>query len=303
MVVYRGRVICQWGNPALPIKVSSVRKSLLSAMYGVEVAGGKIDLDRTLAQLGIDDDPPLTKGEKQATVRMLLEARSGVYHSYVAGTPKMREGIPTRESHAPGTYWFYNNWDFNALGTIFEQQTHTSIGKEFLSRVAGPLQMQDFRPEDMYYLRAKPDAQPFEQSRHPAYHFRLSARDLARFGYLYLQNGEWNGTQIIPRDWVRESTAQYSNFADGGGYGYLWWVDSFHLPVKSFNAAGALAKYVVVIPERNLIVVYLNHTEFPDNAGAMSAAEIQALPTISESQMSELLRLLLEAQAQPPKFR
>jgi CubicO group peptidase (beta-lactamase class C family) len=147
--------------------------------------------------------------------------------------------------------------------------------------------MQDFRPDDMYYLRAKPDAQPFEQSIHPAYHFRLSARDLVRFGYLYLQNGEWNGMQIIPRDWVRESTAAYSNTADGGGYGYLWWVDSFHLPVKSFNAAGALAKYAVVIPERNLIVVYLNHTEFPDNAGAMSAAEIQALPTISKSQMSD----------------
>ena len=54
---------------------------------------------------------------------------------------------------------------------------------------------QDFRSEDMYYLRAGPNAKEFEKSIYPAYHFRMSARDLARFGYLYLQNGTWNGRQ------------------------------------------------------------------------------------------------------------
>jgi CubicO group peptidase (beta-lactamase class C family) len=298
VVVDRGRVVAHWGDPAKRIKVSSIRKSLLSALYGIYVAKGRIDLNQTLEQLGIDDDPPLTQREKQATVRMLLEARSGVYHSYVAGTPAMRTKMPDRGSHLPGTFWYYNNWDFNALGTIFERQLHTTIGSEFLNRIALPIQMQDFRLEDMYYLRAKDDAQPFERSVYPAYHFRLSARDLARLGYLYLQRGAWNGTQLIPRDWIEESTRPYSDASNGGGYGYLWWVNGFDLPVKSFNADGALGKYLFVIPERGVVVAYLNHTEFPDNASAMSETELRALPTISPEQMSVLLKLLLNAQQQ-----
>jgi len=47
--------------------------------------------------------------------------RSGVYHLYVGGTPDMREKMPARESHAPGTFWYYDNWDFNVLGAVYER--------------------------------------------------------------------------------------------------------------------------------------------------------------------------------------
>ena len=126
----------------------------------------------------------------------------------------------------------------------------------------------------------------------------MTARDLARFGYLMLRGGNWNGTQIIPSSWVEESTRSYSD-VDGAGYGCLWWVNGFGLPVRSFSAQGALAKYVVVIPDRELVVVYLNHAEFPDNASALPAVELKALPTISKSQISHLLQLLVEAQQRP----
>ena len=296
IVVDHGRVVVQWGDPAQRIKISSMRKSLLSAMYGTHVKAGQLDLKKTLAQLGIDDDSPLTEQEKLATVRMLLEARSGVYHSYVAGTPDMRKDQPVRGSHPAGTFWYYNNWDFNSLGTIFEKQFHSKIGTEFQSKLADPLHMQDFRPEDMYYLRAGIDAPDDVKSIHAAYHFRMSARDLARFGYLYLQAGNWNGAQIIPGDWIAESTYSYSNTGNGEGYGYLWWVNGFDLPVKSFSARGALGKCVLVLPERGLVIVYLNHTEFPDNAATMSAAELKELPTPTHAQMSHLFQLLLAAQ-------
>ena len=62
----------------------------------------------------------------------------------------------------------------------------------------------------------------------------MTARDLARFGYLMLRGGNWNGTQIIPSSWVEESTRSYSD-VDGAGYGYLWWVNGFGLSVKSFS--------------------------------------------------------------------
>jgi CubicO group peptidase (beta-lactamase class C family) len=301
VVIDHGREVAEWGDAAKKIKISSMRKSLLSALYGIYTPLNHFDLDASLESLGIDDDPPLTAEEKQATVRMLLEARSGVYHGYVAGTPGMRESWPKRGSHSPGSYWFYNNWDFNALGSIFEKVFKTPIAKAFHTRIAQRIGMQDFQLDDMYYLHAPADASPdFDMSIHPAYHFRMTARDLARFGYLFLRNGQWRGESVVPKEWVSESTRAQSQAGESEGYGYLWWVDGFDLPVSSFSAQGALAKYVVVVPTRDLVVVYLNHTEFPDDASGMTTDAMKKLPSISHDQMSQLLKMLLGAQTRPP---
>lgn len=110
---------------------------MLSALYGVHVAQGQIDLAWTLADLGIDDtEPSLTAEEKQATIADLLMARSGVYHPSNFQPPAERARLPARGGHTPGTFWHYNNWDFNALGTIFEQCTRTRIFEEFERRIA-----------------------------------------------------------------------------------------------------------------------------------------------------------------------
>jgi CubicO group peptidase (beta-lactamase class C family) len=299
VVIDRGRIVASWGDSARRVKLSSIRKSLLSALFGRAVSQGHIDLSATLEQLNIDDDPPLTEGEKKATVRMLLQSRSGVYHSYVGGTPYMRERMPARESHPPGSFWSYNNWDFNVLGGIYEQRQGAKIGDAFHSEIAAPIQMQDFRTEDMYYLRANDQSEPFAKSKYPAYHFRLTARDMARFGYLFLRRGNWNGTQVIPADWVNESTTSYSDttgFGDGFGYGYLWWVNGYGLSMAAISARGALGKYIIVIPERELVVAFTNHTEFPDGPQAASAADIKKLPDVPVPAMSRFLALLLAAQ-------
>jgi hypothetical protein len=123
MIVTEGQVVLEWGNTANNFLAHSMRKSLLSALYGIYVAEGKIDLSRTLADLGIDDLTPLTEAEKQATVLELLQARSGVYIPAGGETKGMSAGRPERGSHKHGTHWYYNNWDFNALGTIFDQET------------------------------------------------------------------------------------------------------------------------------------------------------------------------------------
>jgi hypothetical protein len=96
VVIDHGREVVEWGDAAQKIKISLMRKSLLSALYGIYTPLNHFDLDASIGSLDIDDDPPLTTEEKQATVRMLLEARSGVYHGYVGGTPGMREGWPKR---------------------------------------------------------------------------------------------------------------------------------------------------------------------------------------------------------------
>ena len=124
MIVQNGVVVAEWGDVAVKSPAHSVRKSLFSALIGSAVEEGKIDLSSTLEELGIDDnEPSLTEIEKQATVGDLIKARSGIYHAALYETRRMTASKPERGSHAPGTFWHYNNWDFNALGTIYRRQT------------------------------------------------------------------------------------------------------------------------------------------------------------------------------------
>jgi CubicO group peptidase (beta-lactamase class C family) len=282
MVVHRGAVVAEWGDTAKRTELASVRKSLLSALIGIAVAERKISLDSTLAQLGIDDNAPsLSDAEKQATVRMLLEARSGVYHAALYETPAMAKQRPARGSHEPGTFWYYNNWDFNALGTIYEQATGTGIYDALDRLIAKPIGMQDYRPEDGVYF-------PGAASIHRAYPLRMSARDLARFGLLYLNKGAWAGKQIVPADWVRESTRPYSEQPSSGlGYGYLWWTapptpGPGWIPEGTFIAWGAGGQHAFVIPAYDLVVV--NRVDRDQN-----------LPEPKVSEVKQLLSLTLKA--------
>lgn len=250
IVLQSGHPLFEAGDTARKVNVASVRKSLLSALYGIAVAEGRIRLDSTLADLAIDDISKLTEVEKKATVRDLLTARSGIYVAAAYETADIKKKRPVRGSHAPGTRWFYNNWDFNALGTIYRKATGEDIFESFANRIARPTGMEDFTSKDGRYSFA-PD------SEHPAYPFFMSARDLARFGQLFLNEGRWGDRQIISAGWVRESGAPYSATPRGGrGYGYMWWV----LPDAAFGpgtrmAAGYGGQFLAVVPAKRLVVV------------------------------------------------
>jgi CubicO group peptidase (beta-lactamase class C family) len=121
IVIHHGAIVGEWGDTASKTPLASVRKCLLSALIGIAVERGEINLTQTMAQAGIDDDEPsLSADEKTATVRDLLQARSGVYHAALYESPGMAARRPARFSHKPGTFWYYNNWDFNTLGAIYE---------------------------------------------------------------------------------------------------------------------------------------------------------------------------------------
>lgn len=268
MIVEGGAVVAQWGDVERRYKCHSIRKSLLSALIGIHVESGAIDLGKTLAELGIDDREGLTPREKAAKILDLLMARSGVYHPTGYETEYMKNLKPARGSQGPGTWWCYNNWDFNALGTIFEQLTGRSLFEEFRDRIAGPLGMQDFR-----YDAHRQDGEyvSFDTSVHCAYPLRMSARDLARFGLLYLRGGRWKDRQVVPEKWVRMSVRSYSHAGDRGGYGYMWWVahgdvhfPQMSVPAGTYSARGAGGHYVVVVPSLDLVVVHRADTDTPD---------------------------------------
>ena len=263
--------------------VHSIRKSYLSALYGIHVHEGRIQLSKTLADLGIDDQSPLTAVEKRATVADLLKARSGVYHPALAETPNMALARPARGSYPPGVFWYYNNWDFNVLGTILEQTTKRSIFEEFKARIADALEMEDFRLEDGIHFSGP-------ASVHAASPFRMTARDMARFGLLYLRGGQWRGRSIVPREWVEESTRAFSDIGQSGGYGYLWWVapnggphfTSAYFNGRVFSAQGFGGHYIVVVPYLDLVVVHRVNTDMQGRF-------------VTGSQFGRLMQLILDA--------
>ncbi|NIM11964.1 MAG: serine hydrolase [Candidatus Aminicenantes bacterium] len=251
MIVYKGKVAAAFGDIRRRFKCHSVRKSLLNALYGILVDKGTIDLDNTLEALKIDDIASLTAAEKQARIRDLLKCRSGVYHPAAAETDQMKAQRPRRGSHKRDTYWYYNNWDFNVLGTIFEQKANADIFEFFLRHIAAPLQMEDFRIIDGTHDYER------EYTIHPAYPFKMSARDMARFGQLYLQKGKWDGKQIISEKWIAESMIPYSSVPDREtlGYGYLWWIDENFNGSRMFFASGVGGQFIGVFPARQVVIV------------------------------------------------
>ena len=288
LIVQHGVIVAAWGDITHRSNLHSCRKSFASALIGIQAAQGKINLDQTLAQLNIDDLPPsLTPAEKQATVRELLQARSGVYHDAAYETAGMKAKRPARGSHPHGAFWYYNNWDFNVLGHLYEQAAGKSIFQGFYDSIAQPIGMQDFTPRNGHYV-----SEP--TSRYPAYLFDFSARDFARFGLLFLHHGNWQGRQIVPADWVRQSTTPYSD-TPSGGYGYLWWTaDSasgapaqVRFPAGSFWAEGHLGQYALVIPSLDMVIV--NRVD-----PALTTKEV------SKTQMAHLVQTILAAAPAAP---
>ena len=241
----------------------------MSALFGKYVNNGVIDLDLSMEELGIDDDPVLTKQEKTATIRHCLQSISGVYHTAEAESDNAHSLKPPRDTYLPGTFWIYNNWDFNVLRTIFEQETQTNFFEALKNDIMDPIGA-NFQLVDSLWWEPT-------RSIHPAYMFRISATDMSKFGQLMLQNGEWEGSQIIPQDWIEESTDYYwdAEIYDGDGYGYMWWVatnqnavpylPNCQLPSGTYSARGYGGQFLEVIPDRNMVFVHLVDTYVGNN--------------------------------------
>src|SRR5215510_1245310 len=231
LVSVHGKVIFDYGDLTRVSKVASVRKSVLSMLYGKYVMDGTIDLNKTVKQLGLDDVQKFLRNEERATLEHLLTARSGIYHP--SGNQDLDAQAPSRGSQYPGVYFLYNNWDFNAAGTAFEKLTKKDIYDALESDLARPIQMQDFDRARQKKIPVTPT------SVHPEYAMYLSTRDMARLGLLMLREGKWKDKRLMPRSWASYLTALYTPAAQVGpkwlrskvgsgpmrwGYGALWWV-------------------------------------------------------------------------------
>ena len=249
IVVADGAVVAGWGDLERRFMCHSVRKSFLSALYGIFWDRGQLELNKTLADLGIDDEPdPLLESEKQARIIDLLQARSGVFHSSAYSG---RFDARPRGSEGPGMYFAYNNWDFNTLAAILTQEVKVDVFHAFDEHFGRPLGMQDWRVSDGYYHYQR------ELSKYPAYPFRMSARDAARFGLLFAREGLWGERKILSRHWVRRSTAMCSIDNDVMGYAYMWWVfrEPRFEPHGMVAALGVGNNMIAACPDSDLVFV------------------------------------------------
>lgn len=287
VAVAGGRVFFEYGDVKAVSYLASVRKSILSMLFGKYVANGTIRLDKTLAEIGIDDVGGLTAAEKEATILDLLTARSGVYHA-ASNAGDDLASAPPRGSQKHGTYHLYSNWDFNAVGTVFERETGRNIFDALESDLVRPIGMQDF---DRSLHQRTGD---LTRSEHLAYHMHLSTRDMARIGLLMLREGNWAGTQLVPRDWVRTTTRAFTPVSQMNperrragpfGYGYLWWVWDGPYAEGVYQGAytglGAVGQHITVIPALDLVVA---HKTRPGQG-----------KTVSHPEYLELLDLLVKA--------
>ena len=279
LVVVDGAVLVAWGDVERRFMCHSVRKSFLSALYGIYWDRGQLELNKTLADLGIDDEPsPLLATEKRARILDLLKARSGVFHpaAYAGRTDSRPRG-----SQGPGRFFAYNNWDVNTRAAILEQETGVGVFDAFDEHFALPLGMTDWRISDGYYHLE------LDKSMYPAYPFRMSARDAARFGLLFARQGQWGESRILSRHWMNRSLALYSIDNAIMGYGFMWWVlrEPRFSRYGMVSALGVGNQMIAALPEIDMVIV---------NRANTYANENTPLPALLD-----LIEQILDARAGP----
>ncbi|WP_051568324.1 serine hydrolase domain-containing protein [Crocinitomix catalasitica] len=264
MILYNGKSIYEYGDTKAISYMASCRKSICSMLYGKYIDNGTIDLNETIGDLGIDEADGLLPIEKQATVRDVLMAKSGVFYEPANGGYDSKNAKP-RGSVEPGDYFLYNNWDFNVAGHILELKSGNDIYQEIEDQLARPLGFQDWNIKNQSKSSTKKG-----KSQYPAYHIYISTRDMAKIGQLMLNKGVWKGQQLISNSWIDESTAihtpsdtllaRYNNPDDQQfAYGYYWWLfanNDYSDLDGAYQADGYGGQYITIIPKRELVVVH-----------------------------------------------
>jgi CubicO group peptidase (beta-lactamase class C family) len=146
----------------------------------------------------------------------------------------------------PGANWVYNTGGSHLLSAIVHQTTGSSTLSFAETNLFTPLGITD------YYWTGDPQGNVNGGSS-----LRLRPRDMAKFGFLYLHNGTWDGQQLVPASWVAASTASHATVDSNREYGYQWWI---HPDLGAYAAHGYLNQHIYVIPNLDMVVVFTAHS-------------------------------------------
>jgi CubicO group peptidase (beta-lactamase class C family) len=270
LVVADGRIVTEWYGEGLNESAThiswSMAKSITHALVGIAVRDGLLDVSNTnlLSEWSEDE-------RSQISLRDLLMMRSGLswvedyvdentsdvidmlfgesehtgdHASYAASKPL---------AHPPGTFWEYSSGTTNIVARILASALGESLGSH--DAVLSYMNDRLFGPIGMSAIPKFDEAGTFVGSSF----VYATARDFARFGYLYLCEGEWNGTRILPVGWTSECAVAHAVDEESGmGYSHHWWTRPSD--TGSMIAQGYEGQFTWVSPSRNVVLVHLGKT-------------------------------------------
>ena len=261
LVAYKGFIVQEWYNPNFPsdpphmqpwIGTRSAVKSWVGLLVGMLLADGKI---KSINDPVSNYIPEWKAGaEAGVTIRHLLTMTSGVakhagegpHPGVVAARNTTGYVLNLPLARAPGERWSYGNEGAQLLSPILERAAGMPLAAYARERLFDPLGMRTtWLHVDEYYNTVTIGGA------------RTRLREFARIGQLMLNEGNWNGQQIVPAEWVRESTQP---IPENEYYGYLWWV---HADANAYSAAGSLGQVIYVFPELELVAARLQRDVEP----------------------------------------
>ena len=242
-------------SSAAPHDLASVTKTITSALTGVAVGNGLLKLDQPLLSFFPGESPANSDDKKRAiTIGNLLHMESGLDCGFLPGEQEL-EGmkrspdwvkfalsLPMR--YDPGTHPSYCSPGYHLLGSVIAAASHMSeadFGRKYL-----------FEPLGIRDVVWATDPQGRNHGWGDSHFY---PRDVAKIGYLYLHGGEWNGTQIVPSDWVKMSIAPPpGGRGEPGGFGIEWNVSNGPNGLQ-YGGTGRGGQILIVWPDLDMIVV------------------------------------------------
>jgi len=253
--------------------LQSVTKSFTSAAIGIAIEKGFIkSVDDKVLNFFPDmkDIKNLDNKKRAMTLKDILTMRTGTdYHERGPGSPHyqlnaLKEGWDTFYLSRPmvcepGIRFQYDSGGVILLSAILKNTAGQHADVFLEEHLFKPLGIE----QKTWYRNS-------EGHPHTGGGLYLRPRDMAKFGQLYLQNGKWNGKQIVPEWWVKESFTKKHDFGGVGrghetGYGYLWWIQEPEPRQQEdhmvYSARGAFGQYIFIIPDHEMVVVVTADTK------------------------------------------
>ena len=255
MLLRHGRVVAEaWWDPYrrdTPHMLYSLSKSFTSTAVGLAVADGLLTVDDTVISHFPDDTPDkVSPNLASMKVRHLLSMSTGhdtdATNATMSGqTSPYRAFLSLPVEHEPGTHFVYNSAASFILSAIVQKLTGKTLFEYLTPRLLDPLGI------DGAFWESHPNGVNYG-----GWGLFLKTEDIARFGQLYLMNGEWEGKQLVPRAWVDDATTkQIHNGTDpesdwNQGYGYQFW----RCRHNCFRGDGAFGQYCIVMPDQDAVI-------------------------------------------------
>jgi len=270
LVVKNGYLVFEkyysWGSAEKYAVVHSVTKSVTSALVGIALEKGYLDsVDQKLIdffpEYAPDDlDPRIQKIRLKHILTMSAgfrwNDRGPIMRDWYTSADWIKFTFELPIVTNPGDKFNYNSSISHLLSIILSKSTKTDT-LDFAKQIL-------FEPLGIQSAFWRQDPKGYHIG---GFGLGFSARDLAKFGFLYLNNGYWDGQSVVPEHWVKESTEQqikafhhplYGTF----WYGYHWWVKQVD-GCSSFRAWGRRGQYIVVVPELDLVIVVTSNPSLP----------------------------------------